>query len=474
MLLFTKASRELIQLIKSALYLLKAIAMLLESNRLAQNQKALLETLADPVLLVHGDGLVEYMNPSARAFFPESVNPAGRRAIQRRLRTILASQAQAEDPVGLAPVVIDQQSFSCHIGRFVGYRGDNLHWLILRSQFGVNRSLPVLQSDHAVEPVMLGGSNELRQLQSQAIQVGPIDATVLITGESGTGKELVAQLVHRHSGRGAKPLLTLNCTTFNDDLLANELFGHEKGAFTGASALTKGKFETADGGSLFLDEIGDISPKMQSALLRVLESGEIVRVGGNIPIRVDVRVIAATAVDLPQAVRENRFRLDLYYRLNTLRLIVPPLRDRPEDIVELAEHFFSLYGRIFKRAVQFNPEVLRAKLESYDWPGNVRELQNVVQRAVLMNRTGVIANEDLLLDGNSLQTQRNSVKSALLSSAGEAGLKEIVDQIEREVILQKLAKHGGNVADTAQVLNISKAALYDKMRRHGISAKALR
>jgi len=448
--------------------------MPLESDRLAENQKALLETLADPVLLVHGDGRVAYMNPSARAVFPESVNPGGRRALQGRLRTILASMTQADGPECLAPVVINQHWFSCHIGRFVGYRGENLHWLILRSLVSDSQSRSGLQFDHSVEPIMLGDSMALRQLQSQAIQVGPTDATVLITGESGTGKELIAQLVHRHSARRDKALLTLNCTTFNDDLLANELFGHEKEAFTGASAWAKGKFETADGGTLFLDEIGDISPKMQSALLRVLESGELVRVGGNTPIRVNVRGIAATAVDLPWAIRENRFRLDLYYRLNTLRLFVPPLRERPEDIVELAEHFFTHYGRKFNRAIQFKPDAVRAKLENYDWPGNVRELQNVVQRAVLMNRTGVIVNEDLLLEGNAVPAQGNSVKSALASSAGDAGLKEIVDQIEREVILQKLAKHGGNVADTAQILHISKAALYDKMRRHSISAKTFR
>lgn len=446
-----------------------------EPHRLVENQKTLLETLADPVFLILIDGQVEYMNPCAHSLFFECGSAFGKKVIQLYIQKNIKSLEKITTPFGLEPIIIERRSFSCHVGRFVGYKGDKLFWLVLRT-------CPAkYQNEHLPVSNYLGGSGKIvgssevmQQLQGLAVQVGQTDATVLITGESGTGKELVSKLVQQSSTRKDTPFLVLNCTTLNDELLANELFGHEKGAFTGASAQTKGKFEAAEGGTLFLDEIGEISPRMQAALLRVLESGEIVRVGGNYPIQVDVRVIAATSIDLPLAVQENRFRLDLFYRLNALSLFVPPLRQHREDILELADYFFSLYGKMFGREVKFTPLVVKTKLEAYDWPGNIRELQSVIQRAVLMSKTGVIGNEDLCLDTNSVQQNENNSLLTAISSANNSSLKEIVERIEREVILFKLAKHDGNVAETASQLNISRAALYDKMRRYNISAKTLR
>ncbi len=443
-----------------------------EPRRLAENHRALLETVPDPVLLVHGSGLIEYMNPCAVTIFTGIAQRPGKKALQDQLQPLIESLCQPNSARSVEQLTVDGQVFSCNIAKFAGYKGDNLFWLVLKQLTGQGPPLESRLAGKGAGKKMIGSSAELLRLREQAAQVAQTEANVLITGESGTGKELVADLIQAESCRKDKPYLTINCTNLADDLLESDLFGYEKGSFTGASNRKKGKFEAVDGGTLFLDEIGDISPKVQSSLLRVLQYGEIFRVGGNEPVKVDVRIIAATNRDLQSDVRENRFRLDLYYRLNTLHLFVPPLRQRKGDILELACHFLNNYVKLFGKRITFSPEEVRTKLETYDWPGNIRELENVMQRAVLVNKSGTISNKDLQFD--ALSAPNGSSLSSMVSQFNGNTLKGIVDQIEREVILQSLARNGGDVSGSAEELHISKAALYAKMRRYDISAKNLR
>lgn len=321
---------------------------------------------------------------------------------------------------------------------------------------------------------MIGSSRKMRELREMIHQVAGSDATILITGESGTGKELVANLIKATSGRDDKPFLKINCNAINDSILESDLFGYEKGAFTGANARKMGKFEVVNGGSIFLDEIGDISPRMQASLLRVLQNGEIVRVGGTEPVKVDVRVIAATNVDLATAVKEKQFRLDLYYRLNIINIDMPPLRDRKEDIVELVSHFVNHYRVAFKKDIDFVPKSIINRLLLHDWPGNVRELENLIQRAVLMTKGKMITEKDLFFDQNLGEQQKENGNTNIQNKLGEESLKIILAEFEGEIITQALRKFHGNVSIAADKLQIGKTALYDKMKRYNISAKVIK
>ena len=280
--------------------------------------------------------------------------------------------------------------------------------------------------------------------------------------------------MRNNSHRRDKPFLKVNCNAINDNLLESDLFGYEKGAFTGASARKKGKFEIVDGGSIFLDEIGDISPRMQSALLRVLQNGEIIRVGGNTPVSVDVRVIAATNVNLAQAVQDGSFRLDLYYRLNIINILIPPLRERKEDVVELATHFVRHYRQAFKKSIDFLPDKIINRLLMHDWPGNVRELENVIQRAVLMAKNNIITEQDLYFDVNPTGNSKGNYFQELCEKVEASSLKDVLGAFERDMILQFLQTNNGNVQKTASLLNVGKTALYDKIKRYGISAKTIK
>jgi transcriptional regulator with PAS, ATPase and Fis domain len=286
--------------------------------------------------------------------------------------------------------------------------------------------------------------------------------------------ELFAKLVKASSNRADKPFLKINCNAINDSILESDLFGYEKGSFTGAMARKKGKFEVVNGGTIFLDEIGDISQRMQASLLRVLQNGEIVRVGGTEPVQVDVRVIAATNVDLAEAVEQKKFRLDLYYRLNIINIDIPPLRERKEDIVDLVTHFVQHYREAFKKDIDFVPQSVINRLLNHDWPGNVRELENIIQRAVLMARDKMITDQDLFFDRRSGQVAEKSSLPDLQSKIGVQPLKTILAEYEAEAIRQALIKHRGNVSLAAQDLEVGKTALYDKMKRHGISAKEIK
>jgi transcriptional regulator with PAS, ATPase and Fis domain len=280
----------------------------------------------------------------------------------------------------------------------------------------------------------------------------------------------VADLIHRHSSLSDKPYLKFNCAAIAETLLESDLFGYERGAFTGAVTSRKGKFEEVDGGTLFLDEIGDISPKMQASLLRVLQDGEMFRLGSNKPISVDVRIIAATNADLNQAMKAGTFRADLYYRLNVINLNIVPLRERKEDIVLLAINFLMKYRERFNKEVNYLPNSVVEKLLEYDWPGNVRELENVIQRAVLLSNNGMISPTALGFPQEkpvSHQTDNIPPFQQFLNRP----LKESLSLFEAEVISSALNQCSGKVDTATRNLGLSKTTFYEKIKQYGIKPK---
>jgi two-component system, NtrC family, response regulator HydG len=301
---------------------------------------------------------------------------------------------------------------------------------------------------------IVGNSPAIRQVHEMIETVAATDATVLIRGESGTGKELVARAIHAHSRRRYMPIVVVNCGALPEGVLESELFGHEKGAFTGAQYRRKGKFELADGGTIFLDEIGDVSLKTQMDMLRVLEEKAIYRVGGNTRIAVDFRVIAATNRDLEEAVADKSFREDLYYRLNVFTIRIPPLRERREDIPVLANHFLQKLARSMNRSIDgFSPESMRL-LTSRDWPGNVRELQNAIERAAVVRSSGQIQPEDFPF-------------AEVHPGDMEANGKSLAE-LEKIHIAKVLRETGWNISQAARLLEIDRVTLYNKMRKYGI------
>jgi two-component system response regulator HydG len=304
----------------------------------------------------------------------------------------------------------------------------------------------------------VGRSPAMKKVMDMAETVAPTDATVLITGESGTGKEVIARAIHAASPRRHNPMVTIHCGALTETLLESELFGHEKGAFTGAQFRKKGKFEAADGGTIFLDEISDISLRTQTDLLRVLQEKEIVRVGGTQQIKVDFRCIAATNKDLQTLVKAGTFRPDLFYRLHVVAINMPPLRERREDIPLLAAHFCQKFAAAMGRPEppRIPPETMD-QLMSYDWPGNVRELENAVERAMVINRTGMLRNSDFLLQPSAASGAENGF------SAGQK-----LDDVERLHIERVLKECGGNHSRAARILDIDRTTLYSRLRRYGL------
>jgi len=316
------------------------------------------------------------------------------------------------------------------------------------------------------ESELVGSSPLLSNVQQQVARAAPSRATVLIRGESGVGKELVARAVHYSSPRKKGPFICLNCAALSETLLESELFGHERGAFTGATDRKIGRFESAHMGTLMLDEIGEMSPSIQAKFLRVLEGHPFERLGGNTPIKVDVRVIAATNRDLEKAVAEGKFRRDLYFRLHVLEINVPPLRKRPEDIEELAFHFLERYNQETGRRIRgFTPEGLRC-LREYRWPGNVRELKNVVERAVVLARGEVIEREDLTLTNISTVSDSGEIGGGSKPTYEPITL----DEIERRHILATLNATGWNKSKTAMILGVERSTLDRKIRRYDLAA----
>ncbi|WP_150003388.1 sigma-54-dependent response regulator transcription factor ZraR [Escherichia albertii] len=301
---------------------------------------------------------------------------------------------------------------------------------------------------------MVGKSAAMQHLLSEIALVAPSEATVLIHGDSGTGKELVARAIHASSACREKPLVALNCAALNESLLESELFGHEKGAFTGADKRREGRFVEADGGTLFLDEIGDISPMMQVRLLRAIQEREVQRVGSNQTIPVDVRLIAATHRDLAEEVNAGRFRRDLYYRLNVVAIEVPSLRQRREDIPLLADHFLQRFAERNRKAGKgFTPQAMDLLIH-YDWPGNIRELENAVERAVVLLTGEYISERELPL----------AIAGTPIPMAQSQDIQPLVE-VEKEVILAALEKTGGNKTEAARQLGITRKTLLAKLSR---------
>ena len=324
-----------------------------------------------------------------------------------------------------------------------------------------NRELREAMQAHCRIEGIVGDSGRMMELLSLVRRVAPSEATVLIRGESGTGKELIAKAIHYASPRAAAPLVKVNCAALPETLLESELFGHEKGAFTGAAARRKGRFEAADGGTLFLDEIGDLPLPLQAKLLRVLQEKEFERVGSSVPLRVDVRILAATHRDLEALVKAGRFRDDLYYRLNVVTVVLPPLRERRQDLPLLMDHFLKFFaGKDRKMVRGFTPEARDALLR-YDYPGNVRELENIVERAVVLTRDEVIGRADLPLLVRETGEEESAQKS----------LPAAVEGVERRMIADALARADGVQTRAAELLGVSERALRYKLKKYGLTGE---
>jgi len=325
----------------------------------------------------------------------------------------------------------------------------------------LNRKVLALSAqvaDDRERPFVVGPSRGMREVLELIRKVSKTSATVLILGESGTGKELLARMIHAQSERADGPFVPINLAAIPGELVESTLFGHERGSFTGAVRQQLGKFELADGGTLFLDEIGELKADVQAKLLRALQESEIERVGGGRPIRVDLRIIAATNVDLEKAVREGRFREDLYYRLRVIPVKVPPLRDRPEDLPELAAFFISRYNAKFRKQIHGIEESTIAALQAYAWPGNIRELENLVERLVAVSDKDWIGDEDLPYEYHLARlTRPEQVTEGLFDKACE--------MFERNFILKALEQARWNVTATARALSMPLSTLKFKMDR---------
>jgi two-component system response regulator HydG len=310
---------------------------------------------------------------------------------------------------------------------------------------------------------LVGSSEPMKRVHEHIRKVAATDATVLVLGESGTGKELAARAIHEASPRRDKPFVSVSCAAIPEGLLESELFGHEKGAFTGAIRRKLGRFELAHEGTLFLDEIGELPPAVQVKLLRVLQERRFERVGGEETVDVDVRLVSATNRDLPAMVKEGRFREDLFYRLHVVEIVLPPLRDRPGDVAELAGHFLEKAGSRLRRSAKgFDEEALEL-LRRHRWPGNVRELENVVEQALVFAESDLIRAADLP-EG----LRRAPMVSGLPEPSGDRSLTEILEDLERQLILAAYAKAKGVKAETARLLGIKPSALYYKLEKYGI------
>jgi two-component system nitrogen regulation response regulator NtrX len=319
-----------------------------------------------------------------------------------------------------------------------------------------------LRRSLAVDELLIGDSEAMRKLEQQIRSAAPTNSRILITGENGSGKEIVARTLHRQSQRADQPFIDVNCAAIPEELIESELFGHRKGAFTGAIDERKGKFELADGGTLFLDEIGDMSLRTQAKVLRVLQEQTFQKVGGQQPITVDVRVIAATNKNLEAEIGAGAFRSDLYYRLNVVPIDVPPLRARGNDVILLAEHFLRRFAAETATPRKKLSSAATAKLKAYHWPGNVRELRNVIERLAILLQSDTIGPEDIQLGARG---------PAAGEIASDLTLKEARDEFEKRYILSRLKEFAGNVSRTADALGVERSNLYRKLHAYGITVE---
>ena len=332
----------------------------------------------------------------------------------------------------------------------------------------VRREARALREDLGLAGEMIGSSPAMARVRELIERIAPSDARVMITGESGTGKELVAAAIHFGSARRDRPFVRVNCAAIPRDLVESEMFGHEKGSFTGASERRIGRFELAHTGTLFLDEVGDLGLEAQAKLLRAIEAHEIERVGGSKPIRVDVRIVSATNRDLARAVLDGTFREDLFFRLNVIPILVPPLHERPDDIPALVAHFSALHrARTGRHAPKWTPAAL-SLLAGYRWPGNIRELANIVERLAILHSGGDVDARDvrsvLPIDGGTRRAEEPLPDPTALDQS----LSDTLDSHERILIVRALSAAGGNVAEASRRLKTDRANLYRRMRRLGI------
>jgi Nif-specific regulatory protein len=323
----------------------------------------------------------------------------------------------------------------------------HIEWLVSENQR--------LIADFNIEHNMVGESASMREVLQFISKVAPTDSTVLLSGESGTGKELAARAIHQNSKRANKPFMGVNCAALAESLLESELFGHEKGSFTGALVQKKGRLEIADGGTVFLDEIGELSPALQVKLLRVLQEREFERVGGTRTIKVDIRLITATNRDLEAAVSKDTFRQDLYYRLNVVSLEMPPLRNRQEDILLLANYFAAKYGERCNRRITGISAAAQGRLIAYDWPGNVRELENAIERAVVLGTTDHILLEDL---------PESVLESEPAAAAPATKYHEAVTETKKQLILNAVEQAKGSYTEAAKLLGVHPNYLHRLIR----------
>ena len=320
----------------------------------------------------------------------------------------------------------------------------------------------ILPSEEHYFGDVFGGSLEMRRIFSMLKKISPSDITVTIEGETGTGKELVARAIHSHSQRAKGPFMVIDCGSISKNLIESELFGHEKGAFTGATQTRRGAFEMADGGTIFIDEIGELGLEMQPKLLRVLEQREVRRVGGNEVFKVNVRVVAATNRDLASEVQKGRFREDLFYRISVVRIHLPPLREKGEDIPLLAQQFARELSEQYRSGgdVAVSAEALEI-LRHYYWPGNVRELKNVITRAMAMGNDEVLQLRDFIMPLSS--------EGRLRAPSLDSLIGKTLEEIEKAAIMKTLKAHGGNKSVAARVLGIAYSTLYEKIKKYGLS-----
>jgi len=331
--------------------------------------------------------------------------------------------------------------------------------------------------NHKLMDRILGTSDKIENVRSIIEKVADTDSTVLILGESGTGKEIVARSLHFGSTRASEPFVPINCGAIPEDLLESELFGHEKGAFTGAIATKIGRFEAANGGTVFLDEVGDMSPGLQVKILRVLQEKEFERVGGRKTIKVDIRVLAATNQDLTNAIKEKKFREDLYYRLNVIPIEMPPLRDRKEDIPVFIKHFLkTMSKKKGKSLTSISPDAMRL-FEEYEWPGNVREMENVIERIVVLKDKGMVTEKDLPdnIKKSTVLLSRKRVKGfdyrVYISPEG-VDFNSVVDKFETDLIINALDMVHGVKKNAAKFLKLNRTTLIEKMKRKGLRLDA--
>ena len=344
---------------------------------------------------------------------------------------------------------VDAEELIANIKREFSYRDLQRENTLLKERLG----------EQFAESNIIARSPKMREVLANIALIAPSDATVLILGESGTGKELIANLIHERSTRAKKPFIKLNCAVLTETLLESELFGHEKGSFTGATERKPGRFELANGGSFFLDEVGEMSPTTQVKLLRILQEQQFERVGGTESITVDTRIITATNKELDKEVEANRFREDLYYRLNVVPIQLPPLRERKEDIPPLAEYFLKLYGEKNQREiVQILPEALDLMMR-YDWPGNIRELENTIERGVIIARSEYLTPDEL-------PPNIREIAESTTHYGSEVTVGSTIKEIEKEFIARTLTSVDGNRTRAAKILGITRKTLQNKIREY--------